>query len=146
MCYAKVILLAYPYLDDAVALIDKQVEKRCKLSFYSTKPCYLYAEKITELISDKRYLILLKEKIGKLLSKLTDEERLLIGYKYFKNRPIEGFDYKSRQYFRKQNKVLEKFNKMLEAIKLNEETFLKHYGKIQYIKSVMIRAGALDAA
>lgn len=146
MCYAKVILLAYPYIDDAVAAIDKQIEKRCRLSFYSNKPCEIYADKIAELISDKRYLKLLKEKVDKILERLTEEERILIGYKYFKNRPIEGFDYKSRRYFRQQIRVLNKFTEMLSYIKLTEDAFTKYYSKIPYIKSILIRVDDLNAA
>lgn len=146
MCYAKVALLAYPYLKDAVAAIDRQIEKRCRLSFYSQKPCFDYADKIAKLISDKRYLLLLEEKITAILQRLNDEERILIGYKYFKNRPIDGFDYKSRKYFRKQIRVLDKFTKMLELIRLDEKTFLKIYADIPYIKSIMIRVEEVSAA
>ncbi len=146
MCYAKVILFAYPYIDDAVAAIDRQIEKRCRLSFYSDKPCLVYADKIAELISDKRYLELLKKAVGKILARLSEEERILIGYKYFKNRPIDGFDYKSRQYFRKQIRVLNKFTEMLSYLKLTEEAFTKYYSKIPYIKSIQIRIDNLNAA
>lgn len=139
MCYAKAILLAYPYLEDVATTIDAQVEKRCRLSFYSNKPCYDYAERIAKLISDKRRLLLLKEEIASVLSKMTEEEMALIGYKYFKNRPIDGFDYKSRKYFRKQKKVLEKFVTLLDNAKLDEKTFLDVYGNIPYIKSIMLR-------
>lgn len=146
MCYAKVVLFAYPYLQDAALAIDRQIEKRCRLSFYSQQPCFDYAEKIAKLISDKRYLLLLDEKISAVLKRFSEEERILIGYKYFKNRPIEGFDYKSRQYFRRQIKVLEKFSKMLDLIGLDEKTFHKLYSHIPYIKSIMLRVEQLSAA
>lgn len=139
MSYAKVILLAYPYIDKAVLQIDKQIEKRCSLSFFSTEPCEVSVEKISTLISDKRHLLFLKEEVDKVLSRLSDTERILIGYKYFNNRPIEGFDYKSRSYFRRQNKLLDKFTKMLETINLDENIFIKEYSKIPYLKSIQIR-------
>lgn len=143
MMYAKVILLAYPYIDDACAIIDKQIEKRSRLSFYSYKPCELIAEKIAQMISDKRYLLCLKNKVAKIYERLNAEEKILIGYKYFNNRPIDGFDYKSRQYFRKQNKVLDKFVKLLELNDLSEENFNKYYYDIPYIKSIVIRISKL---
>lgn len=146
MTYAKAILIAYPYLNDAVEAIDRQIEKRCRLSFYSLKPCFTYADRISELISDKRHLLHLNEKVGKILSRFTEEERSLIEYKYFNNRPIDGFDYKSRKYFRQQIKLLDKFIKMLDKSKITEEVFYNEYSKIPYIKSILIRLDELKAA
>ncbi len=145
MTYAKIILIAYPYIEDACRLIDSQIEKRSRLSFYSYKPCEKLAEKIADMIADKRYLLLLKSKVSALIQRLTEEEKRLIGYKYFNNRPIEGFDYKSRQYFRKQVKVLDKFQKLLEQVKLTEENFIKYYADIPFIKSISIRLMKLAA-
>lgn len=139
MFYAKVILTAYPYIADAVSIIDKQIEKRCSLSFYSLKPCFVYAAKIIDLIENKRRLILLNEKVTLALNRLSDEQRHLIGYKYFKNRPIDGFDYKSRTYFRKQNRALTKFSEYLCMAGISEDIFLSDYANIPYLKSISIR-------
>lgn len=146
MTYAKAILFAYPYLDDAVSAIDKQIDKRCRLSFYSTKPCFDYAEKISQLISDKRHLLYLKEKIDKILSRLSEEERSLLGYKYFNNRPIDGFDYKSRKYFRQQIRILGKFKRLLDLSKITEDVFYKEYANVPYIRSILIRLEEAVAA
>ncbi len=145
MTYAKIILFAYPYIEDACRIIDRQIEKRSRLSFYSYKPCEALADKIASMIADKRYLLLLKSKVSMIFERLTEDEKRLIGYKYFNNRPIDGFDYKSRQYFRKQIKALERFKKLLELSKITEENFEKYYADIPFIKSIAIRITKLAA-
>ncbi len=136
MCYAKVILAAYPRIGNAVKEMDRSVRRRCFASFDSKIPCAIYAEKIAKIIENKEKLLLLKDKVSKVLKRLTDEEMILIGYKYFKNRPIDGFDYKSRQYFRRQNKAFSRFKEMLSYINLTESVFVKDYSKIPFIKSI----------
>ncbi len=139
MCYAKILLFSYPFIGDAIEIIDKKIEKRCKYSFYTLSPCEMEFDRIACLIEEKRYLQLLKSKVGKILKSFTKEERTLLEYKYFNNRPIGHFDYKSRNYFRKQIKVFEKFFAMLNEAGFTEEFYNLHYKKIPFIKSIAIR-------
>lgn len=146
MNYAKVILTAYPYLDDAILNMEKQIDKRCKLSFYSSKPCQDYAEKIANLIESKQKLVDLKDKITLVLSRLDGLDLSLIKYKYFNNGLIGDFNCSLRQYFRMQKKAIESFSELLSFINITEDYFIKNYADIPYIKSIMIKEDCLISA
>ena len=62
---------------------------------------------------------------------------MLLEYKYFNVVPeIENFDHTSRNYFRKQVRAIDRFNKMLESLGYDEKWFLDCYLKIPFIKGV----------
>ena len=136
MCYAKVILKAYPQIDSVVKYMDETVKEKCLVSFNDKMPASRSVDDIVKLIENKQKLIVLKEKTRNVLKRLSDEEIAMINYKYFKNRSIGGFDYTSRNYFRRQHKVIEHVKELLGYIDLSEQKFLKEYASIPFIKYV----------
>ena len=68
---------------------------------------------------------------------LSEVDKTLIYYKYFGILPKdEDFDLKSRNYFRKQNKAIERFDNALKSKGYDEEWFFKKYLKISFIAGI----------
>lgn len=105
-------------------------------------PCEDICNSIIKLIREKDMYISLMVKIDDILDNLSQDERKCIEYKYFRVRSrekFEGFDYTSKQYFRKQNKLLEKLKKRFEKKGINDELFKREYLEINFFKSLLRR-------
>ena len=80
-------------------------------------------------------LIQLKLHIDGVLSKLKDEDLDFLDYKYFKQKPKDyyaDFDFESRNYFRKQNKLATRVARLLESSGATDEWFRKNCLKIDF--------------
>lgn len=144
--YQKTILYVYPNLKRYVDGIDDLVEKAAVNSFYDLTPCEIQANNILRLIENKELLIELKLLIDDALKAFSNEEIKYFEYKYFKRKPKSFFfelDTQSRNYFRKQLRLLAKFTKIINGLGINEETFEK-YLKIGFISNVYDRVVYLD--
>lgn len=109
--YTKALLLSYPHIEQLIEQIDDLVLKKALAAFSDFSPCSEIAEKILVLTEKKDVLLKIKVTNDEILSKLTEEEKDLLDYKYFKKKPKEyyaDFDYVSRSYFRKQSKIAKK--------------------------------------
>ena len=100
--YAKTLLYLYPQTSGIVEAIETEVENKAVLSFRggSTEQAI---EGIVKEMALKVRLLEAKEYAGRALRLLSEKERALIGYKYFKEEncsPRE--EYSRRGYFRKQ--------------------------------------------
>ena len=91
---------------------------------------------IPQVMETKQKLVDLRFKIKKVLERLDPEEYDLIDYKYFKNRHIDGFDHTSRNYFRRQHKVIEHLEELLSYIDLSEDKFKRDYYDIPFIRAI----------
>ena len=130
-------LSCYRTLDKVVNQIENLIKNRVKNSFYNYTSTYMQAEKIIKLNEVKLDLLELKEITKEALSVLGEEDRTLIYYKYFGIMPKdENFDLKSRNYFRKQNRAIEKFDRILNAKGYDEKWFLDKYLKISYVAGI----------
>lgn len=136
MCYAKVILNVYPQIDRVIKDMDKLVLSRCLASFNDRMPCEMGIKEVYKLMETKQKLVDLRFKIKKVLERLDPEEYDLIDYKYFKNRHIDGFDHTSRNYFRRQHKVIERLEELLSYIDLSEDKFKRDYYDIPFIRAI----------
>lgn len=124
--YAKCILYAYPNLEILMDQIDALVEKKALGSMDDYTPCLAQCEKVISLIEQKKVLILLKIVCDKILDKFSLEQKDLLDYKYFKQKPKEyyaDFDCVSRGYFRRQIRVANEFSSRLEKSGLTDEWF-----------------------
>ena len=126
--YCKCMLYAYPNVDQLLEQLDTLVEKKALSSMDDFSPCIEQCESILSLTAQKDVLILLKVKLDKILCQFSSEEKELLDYRYFKQKPKEnyiGFDFSSRSYFRRQEKVLKKINFCCESEGLNDQWFEK---------------------
>jgi hypothetical protein len=147
MCYfEKVLLYSYPHLTNIIGDMDKLVCQKAYCSFSNNVSCLDLSEKIIRIIDKKDRLIDLKLKLDEIFKNFSVEEMLLLEQKFFKRKAvlkklIEKFTikYSLRTYFRKQNRLLEKFSKSLNKNGMNEKWFLDKYGDIDWFKCLYSR-------
>ena len=110
--YAKSILYAYPNIEAIADQIDDLVEKKALASMTDFSPAVEQCQKIIDLTEQKVELFKLQILVEKILKSFTEDEMHCLDYKYFKRKPkdyYQGFDTSSRNYFRKQNRIVKKF-------------------------------------
>jgi len=147
MCYFEnVLLYSYPHLTNIISDMDKLVYQKAYSSVSNNISCLDLSEKIIKIIDKKDRLINLKIKLDEIFKNYSNEELLLLEQKYFKRKAVlkkllEKFtiNYSLRTYFRKQNRLLEKFSKSLNINGLSESWFLDKYGDIDWFNSLYSR-------
>lgn len=145
--YAKTLLYTYPVIDSIIEQTDELIEKKALSSMENYSPALCQYESIINLIKNKDEYINLKLLIEKQLNKLTKEEYSLISYKYFHLKPQQKNSLDiglKRNYFRKQNKVVEKFTKLLSDDGITDEKFEKLFIKFDFIKDILKHAKEHD--
>lgn len=135
LTYAEVILRAYPHLEKIAGEIREGLIKFACKTFAMKGGALKQAEELIDKIYEMRRLENLKWICDKVLERMSAEEIELFKYKYFGNRAIDGFDYTSRSYFRKQNRALKHFHQLLGYVGLDEKRFYSDYGDVHVIKS-----------
>ena len=136
MEYAKILLSAYPNLEQVIRAEKDNYIRRCVNSAYFCEPTEIFAENVLNMLDERRRLIDLKSKLDLLFSRLTEEERQLIRFKYAGIAPKTKFGFSLRTYFRKQIKLLKKIETYLNYLNITEESFKKEYMNIRYFKIV----------
>ena len=135
--YAKTILSCYDTIDGYITQIENVIKIKAKNSFYLRNGTVTLAEQLISLGEIRKDLIELSEIVDKILKKMTEEDKILISYKYFGVKPKdENFDLTSRNYFRKQIRALKRFSELLVKNNYDEEWFKNKYLKIAYISSI----------
>ena len=135
--YAKTILSCYDTIDGYITQIENVIKIKAKNSFYLRNGTVTLAEQLISLGEIRKDLIELSEIVDKMLKKMTEEDKILISYKYFGVKPKdENFDLTSRNYFRKQIRALKRFSELLVKNNYDEEWFKNKYLKIAYISSI----------
>ncbi len=132
--YVKVILYAYPRLKGYADALDCSLENMAMLSFLSREGTLSVAEKMVEQMAISRALLLLEEELEGVLVTLSDRERLLLEYKYFRRKKgmeaLEGVqnDCSERSYFRRQNELLQKLGAIFVGRGWSEQWFMRTFG------------------
>lgn len=140
MCYyEKTILSSYYRIDEYIEDCEKAVTYRALTSYSTKESTMTQIDKIINLIYAKNRLCDLKSKLNGIFSKFTQDETDCIRYKYYHVKPREDFDYTSRNYFRKQLRILKKISLMLEKKKMDEKWFCENYADIYFLKSIFER-------
>jgi len=140
--YVKCVLYAFPNIESIREQIDELVEKRALSSMMDTSPAENQCVKMVSYIFQKEMLSELEEMTKKVLGKFTLYELDCLDYKYFKIKPREyyqGFDAKSRAYFRIQNKIVELFSKRAEKVGLNDMWFNENCLQLDFFKELLKR-------
>lgn len=144
--YEKVLLYSYPHLQNIIADMDKLVCQKAYSSFANSFSCLDLSEKIIKIIDRKNRLIDLKLKLDDIFKNYTLEEKWLLEHKYFKRKKYikkliakVKINYSIRTYFRKQNRLIEKFSKSLIVSGMSERWFLNNYSDINWFSSLYNR-------
>ncbi len=139
-CYVKTLLYAYPNIHKIINRIDDIVNKKAMESMNDFSDCKEQCENIIKLTAQKGILFEIKYYLDKILSRLLDEEREYIEFKYFKRKKREEFkdvDLSSRNYFRKQVKLFEYICSCFEWLNLTDEWFENKCERIPYVKKLL---------
>ena len=113
--YAKTILTCYDTIDGYITQIENLVRIKAKNSFYFRNGTIGLAEQLISLSEIRKDLMELSEIVDKMLKKMTEEDKILISYKYFGVQPEDkDFDLTSRNYFRKQVRAIKRFAELLK--------------------------------
>ncbi len=135
--YGKTILSCYTLLDKIANQLENLIKNRARNSFFDYSNAFTMASRILELGETRKELLYLKEITTEVLNELSQEDKTLISYKYFKIMPKnEDFDHTSRNYFRKQVRALSRFTALLKAKGFTQEWFFNNYLKIAFISGL----------
>ena len=134
MGYANVLISAYPNLGSVIKTENDNYLRRCLNSAYFNEPVETFTEKLLSMIAEKQKLIDLKCKLDVLFSRLTDEEKALILFKYTGKVPENKFCFSLRTYFRKQKRLQKKIETFLSYLNITEDVFEREYKNIRYFK------------
>lgn len=141
--YAKTALYVYPSIEKLISQIDGLVEKRAYASMEMFIPCEEICDYIIGLTEQKKKWLRLYLVIKDLLKSFSKEEIEYIDYKYFRKRSFEtkGLSefYASRNYYRKQKRIVNECAKILEEKGYNEEWFIREYMDIPFFKEAYRR-------
>ena len=138
--YTKVLLYTYPNIESLIDQIDELVEKKSLSSMDSQEPCIDICNSIIALIKEKDLYLDLMVILDGIFEDFTEEEMLCIEYKYFLVRDrvkFRDFDYTSKQYFRRQNKILEKIKRRLDKRGYDDNFFKEKFLPIRFFKSLL---------
>ena len=156
--YIKAVLYAYPLLKTVGEDYAEHIKNKAVLSYHSPRGTECLAEYLAEEILRKNCLLWVREIIHKALEELSEEERELLGRRYFGQRkkvPLmhkgkDGVDkpWSERKYFRRQQKLGEKVSAMLSREGLNQEWFEKNLLGVELIEKIYryIQAGKVIIA
>lgn len=132
--YVKVILYAYPYLCGLADASRVAASNKAVLSFRSYASAFDAALEVAEEIVLAERLESLSARLGEILSSLSEEERFLLEYKYFRRRrelARFGADlpYSERSYFRRQSALLQRVGSLLTAGGWTDKAFFEAFGE-----------------
>lgn len=146
--YVKIILHAYPFLKTIEKDYEEHIRNRALLSYEGKWTAQQTAEYLAEEILNMRRLEWLKERIEKMLGKLTDVERALTEIRYFgKGRRLKSFlekqknplnkrSWTERSYFRYQERLGEKISSLLVLSGVTEEVYERELAPIDVIQKI----------
>lgn len=140
--YAKTVLYLYPCIDKVNEQIDDLLEKRALSSMTDFSPCLSQCEKMVNLGVQNANLLVLKSRVLNVLKKLSEEEISLLEFKYFHLRKKEEMpdgDVSSRRYFRRQQRIVDKFSRLIEEEGITDEVFEKDYLSVEFIRELCER-------
>lgn len=140
--HAKTLLYAYPSIKELLGQIDELMEKKALASMTDFSPAVEQCEKIIELTEQKKVLIKVYVTLKKVLMKFEGLDKTCIEYKYLRNKPKEyfkDFDFTTRAYFRRQNRIIKTLSTLLDKTEVNEQYFVESCLKINFFRELKKR-------
>lgn len=139
-CYVKTLLCAYPHFNKIIKRMDTFVGKKVLSSMSNFTSCVTQCEEIISLTMQKCIMIEAKYYLEKVIKRLTKEEKDLLDYKYFKLKPQQDFagvDLSSRNYYRKQQRLIEDIGKYFDWMGKGNEWFDKSLLKVPFMEKLL---------
>lgn len=140
--YVKAVLYAYPLLKNVNKDYGEYIRNKALLSYRNFSPTVEIATEIARQIVERDNLLWLQGRLELLLATLSEEERALLNARYFtkEKQPFaesaDGLDKSGRKYFRLQNRVGEKAEKLLEKLGVSETVFDELFASIDLFERI----------
>lgn len=139
-CYVKAVLYAYPKLGAVADAIAQGAENRALLSYRSSLGSLDLMESIAGDFLLAEELRSLHSFLTRALSRLSEEERFMLEYKYFRRKSVLSSEFSKtrlscsrRAYFRRQNILLEKLVLFFSAVGFTERNFLSRFSSCDFL-------------
>lgn len=141
--YQKVMLLLYPKLERMAEDIRKIVNAlACSCGGFEAAEQSV--ERVIGYLYARNCFLTMKAELDEVIAQLGREERYLLEYKYFRRRRVLAgefadlcMDCSERTYFRRQNRLADKFNALLLRRGLSEEWFRDTFADVPYIMAAL---------
>ena len=148
--YAKVILYAYPLLKTVGDDYAEHIRNKAVLSYNSPLTTERLAEYLTQEIVCKNALEWLKTTVESLMDRLTEEERTLLDIRYFgktkklrnflkrqaEKRKSGGTGCSERMYFRRQQRLADKFGAMLFYAGVTQKVYDEQFAELDVFRKI----------
>ncbi|MBQ2717211.1 MAG: hypothetical protein IJF75_01255 [Clostridia bacterium] len=135
--YEDVLMQLYPRLTVVSEQLQQKIMRLAIRSFSSFKTADNCADKILKVVESKKKIDELHYLLTQVIKRLSEEEKAIFNYRYYNYRSIDGFDYCSRSYYRKQNNAFSRLRELLNFIGLTEDSFYKNYANIPCVKVII---------
>ena len=137
--YVKTLLYAYAHLPKIIKRLDQIVLKKALGSMKDFSSCTKQCEKIVGLTIQKALLVELNHYLERAISRLTKEEMDMLDYRYFgtyhSQSPFNISTY-SRNYYRKQQKLLKDISDNLRWLGKRDDWFEKRCLRVPFIRKL----------
>lgn len=137
--YAQCILYSYNSIDAIIKQVDKHIEEKAYFSISNFSPAFEQCLGIVKLTEKKDSLLFLKDVTKKILSEFSFSDYIHLEYKFFRKPDKLRYvtiDFKSRCYFRKQNKLIELFSNKLKENGYTDDWFTSNYLIFDFFKNL----------
>ncbi len=145
--YVKTLLFAYAGLDDVILSIDEQVGRKAINSRTNYSPAISQFEEIIALTNEKEIILAVKLVCDTVLGKFSEEDLTLFRYKYFGTLDeMEELllDTTSRTYFRRQERLFNRFARRVENLGIDDDFFVKKCLSVDFFKQIYEELTCLD--
>lgn len=134
--YVKVLLYAYPKMEELADAISAGAEIKAALSFRALGDTLSVAEAVAGEVLRAAGLREVYAEIGEVLSRCSEEELYLLEYKYFRRKTVLVSRFKravlscsERSYYRRQSVLLKKIAALFLARGMTEDWFFKEFSE-----------------
>lgn len=141
--YLKAVLYAYPKLRDVAEATAVSAENKAALSYKSYLDPLALMEGIAEEFLTARALFALSELLDDAISLLTEEEKFLLEYRFFRRKKYlrqmcaqRPFIFSQRSYFRRQVALLRKIRNILAARFFTEKEFFARFSSCEFLMTL----------
>lgn len=149
--YAKAILYVYPVMEALIEASRGAAENKALLSYRSRFDAMHDLEEVAQELFLAERLDDLKQLLDKIFLRLSDEELFLLEYRYFRRKKElarfgEELACSERNYFRKQERLLQKIAAQLSLNGVTEQYFLQAFEKslcLMKVYRAIVKGGEL---
>ena len=145
--YVKTLLHSYVHLPKIIIRINQVVLKKALNSMKDFSSCLTQCERIVNLTTQKAILTKAKYYLERAISRLTEDEKDFLDYKFFRTNLSEytlKINSNSRNYYRVQQKIINTIGENLGFLGKTDEWFEKYCLKVPFLKKMYVAVKRRD--